>query len=265
MSENANNADIREVADQLAIPAILIKKSNEATNSYFGGSPPRIEGVEWPRVEDRPLCFLACIDLAEVPNTLGWLPQSGTLLFFYDMLKQPWGFDPKDRGAWRVLYQSGSNSSEKHETQPAGVECDLPRCWIRYESASVPPVWTPERYGEISDEDHDSLELYLDSMHGKDPKHQIGGFPNAVQNDYMELECQLASNGLYCGNQSGYEDPRASALEAGAADWKLLLQIDTDDDLEVMWGDDGRLYFWVREDEAKQCDFSNAWVVLQCY
>jgi len=46
----------------------------------------------------------------------------------------------------------------------------------------------------------------------------------------MELECQLASNGINVGGPEGYKDPRRAELEAGVKDWKLLLQLDTDND-----------------------------------
>jgi len=95
-------------------------------------------------------------------------------------------------------------------------------------------------------------------------KHQISGFPSPVQGDDMELECQLVTNGLYCGDSSGYNDPRAKALRGGAAQWKLLLQLDTDDDLENMWGDVGTVYFWVEEHAARGGNFSNTWLILQC-
>jgi uncharacterized protein YwqG len=81
----------------------------------------------------------------------------------------------------------------------------------------------------------------------------------------MDLQCQLVSNGLFCGDPSGYNDPRAKALEAGAKDWQLLLQIDSDDDLDMMWGDLGMLYLWVRASEAREGDFSGSWVVMQCH
>lgn len=80
----------------------------------------------------------------------------------------------------------------------------------------------------------------------------------------MELECQLVSNGIYCGSPSGYEDPRAEALRAGSMRWRLLLQVDSDDDLQVMWGDAGMLYFWVDEEAARAGRFENVWLVLQC-
>ena len=58
---------------------------------------------------------------------------------------------------------------------------------------------------------------------------------------------------------------RAKELRNGAADWRLLLQIDTDDDLGVMWGDGGILYAWIREEDARAGRFDRTWVVLQCH
>lgn len=82
----------------------------------------------------------------------------------------------------------------------------------------------------------------------------------------MQLECQLASNGLFVGNSSGYDDPRRPALEPGAKDWLLLLQIDSDEEnLSTMWGDAGRVYFWIRQQDLQKRDFSNVWLILQCY
>jgi hypothetical protein len=51
----------------------------------------------------------------------------------------------------------------------------------------------------------------------------------------METECQLTWNGIYVGNPEGYQDQRVPELKAGAAEWKLLLQLDTDDDRGWVW------------------------------
>lgn len=59
----------------------------------------------------------------------------------------------------------------------------------------------------------------------------------------METECQLASKGIYVGNPEGYQDPLVPELKAGAAEWQLLLQLDTEDDTGWMWRDVGTLYF----------------------
>ena len=43
----------------------------------------------------------------------------------------------------------------------------------------------------------------------------------------MRLECQLVTNGIYCGWPSGYKDPRRAELEKGVPDWQLLAQFDS--------------------------------------
>ena len=58
----------------------------------------------------------------------------------------------------------------------------------------------------------------------------------------------------------------AYKLEKGAADWQLLLQIDSDEEnTGMMWGGGGRLYFWIRKDDLKKRAFANVWMVLECY
>jgi len=95
--------------------------------------------------------------------------------------------------------------------------------------------------------------------------HQILGYPTPVQNPDMEMECQLASNGVNVGSsEEGYKDPRVPELKAGAGEWKLLLQVDTDKDTGWMWGDVGTLYFWIREADAQRDDFSKVWMIFQC-
>jgi uncharacterized protein YwqG len=80
----------------------------------------------------------------------------------------------------------------------------------------------------------------------------------------MQLEAQLVMNGLYCGDPSGYRDPRAAELERTCEQWSLLLQLDSDDDAGLMWGDLGMLYYWARSADVNQQDFSKTWMTLQC-
>jgi uncharacterized protein YwqG len=111
---------------------------------------------------------------------------------------------------------------------------------------------------ELTDRELDELSNMTEAMFRGEPKHQVGGYPWPVQGDGMELECQLVTNGLYCGDKKGYQDPRVKELDAGAANWGLLLQFDTDDGLDIMWGDAGTLYFGVEEQRSRAGDFSNA-------
>jgi hypothetical protein len=96
------------------------------------------------------------------------------------------------------------------------------------------------------------------------PRHQIGGWPDVIQDD-MELACQLVSQGVRMGNQSEYDATFKAELEAGAEEWVLLLQLDSDDEGPGwMWGDLGRLYWWIRRQDLAKGDFSQMWLVLQC-
>ena len=44
----------------------------------------------------------------------------------------------------------------------------------------------------------------------------------------------------------------------------LLLQLDTDDDAGMTWGDCGMLYFWITKQDLEAGRFENTWMVLQC-
>lgn len=93
--------------------------------------------------------------------------------------------------------------------------------------------------------------------------HRLLGHPQVVQNP-MELECQLVTNGIYCGSSEGYEGDERKSLESGAADWRLLLQIDSDDAPGWMWGDVGRIYFWIKQQDLALRRFDDVWLIFQC-
>jgi len=257
--------DVTALASPLTQPAVHVVTATGESSSYLGGAPPLPTGTAWPSRDGAALTFLACLDLAslQAAGPVPWLPESGRLLFFYDAEKQPWGFDPKDRGSWAVMLAGeGAPASSPPEAVPALTH--RPVTFLRIDSY---PSWERPEVAALNLTDAES-ELLIeasDAVFGTAPHHQVGGFPDPVQSDEMELECQLVSHGLYCGDTSGYLSSRASELRDGAKSWRLLLQLDSDDDLDVMWGDGGLLYFWIREEDARAGRFDQAWVVLQCH
>ena len=263
---------VAEVVAPLRKTTVVLRASETKSASYLGGRPPAFPGLQWPDKDGRPLGFLACIDLSQV-GAIDWLPRAGLLLFFYDLDKQPWGFDPKDGGGWAVIHLVDSTEVTGVAAFPAGLEADwrLPRRDITFRVASIPPPWelapldSPDHTDEQAERLWNALDDLREAQYGPGPKHQIGGYPKPIQGAEMELECQLASNGIYVGDPSGYQDPRVAALREGAKDWRLLLQVDSDDDLNVMWGDVGMIYFWVREQDARRGDFTKTWLILQCH
>mgnify|MGYP002870201319 CR=1 FL=1 len=93
--------------------------------------------------------------------------------------------------------------------------------------------------------------------------HKLLGHSDNVQGG-MELECEMVSRGIYAGNPSGYREAERLNLRRFAGRWKLLLQIDSEEELGMMWGDCGRLYFWITEDDLAARRFGKAWLILQC-
>jgi uncharacterized protein YwqG len=237
-------------------------------NSWIGGRPGLPDDFVWPRWRGKPLAFLAQIDLVEARSAGGpdWLPERGLLTFFYDAEQSTWGFSPEDAGSWVVMHTLDRAPSTLAPPPSEDV--------IEYGQRKVAMVLdrslpTAERVGvkpfELSEQEWEQLIAAIEKM--EPPlyaRHQMGGWPYPIQNDSMEYEAQLASNGIDCGEPDNYRSAAAAALAPGASEWKLLFQLDSDEDLEMMWGDSGLLYFWIREADARAGIFSNVWMILQC-
>jgi uncharacterized protein YwqG len=82
-------------------------------------------------------------------------------------------------------------------------------------------------------------ELYDDYFEGQG--HKIGGYPFFTQTDPREWEEKYREHNV------------------------LLLQIDTDDTLNIMWGDSGVANFFIRMEDLVNLDFSNVIYNWDCY
>lgn len=242
--------------------------------SRLGGSPDLPFSTDWPRHEGHPLSFIAQVNLAETAayEPEGLLPRDGLLSFFYDAVTQrAWGFDPADRGASAVIYTPASEATSRREP-PA----DLPEEGV-FEAMGLRPgaelTFAPwesfdvECLGMSPDEGFAYAEQGFAHPEPVDDKdhviHRLLGHPDPVQGD-MQVTCQLVTNGLYCGDSTGHLDPRARDLRGGAAAWRLLLQVDSQEEAGMMWGDVGRLYYWIRHADLLARDSDLSWLILQC-
>lgn len=267
--------------EDLVLPSIRLEaEPAEMDNlnlgaSRFGGVPDMPPETQWPEAAGRPMSFLAQIrlrDLRRFEEAAGLTPD-GWLCFFYDNVEQRWGFDPNDRDHWRVLYfDAPLDTLERRPAPNVGEEVEAPFASCRLTPTieyMLPHVDVVQgtlemEFDDAEIEDYEKLFARVNGDAGA-TRHRMFGFPEQIQGD-MRLECQLVSNGLYCGDSTGYEDPRAAELEPGMFEWLLLLQIDTDEDGPGwMWGDSGRLYFWIREEDLAAGRFEKTWCVLQCY
>lgn len=278
-SQFSSVADKLEKEIELSIRLKTTSKAADGVGaSRFGGVPdlpaeidwPTWEGIKtgskWRKCEGGPLGFLAQINLASLPNVATGLPRSGMLYFFYDIEAQPWGFDPQDRDGHRVIYSSRATESLAPRTAPRNLD-GHPFQSVKLEAFAellLPDI--PESV-DIAPEDMDAYQSLRDALIGRwgETHHRLLGYPQIIQND-MRSECQLVSNGIYCGDGTADHDPRAAALLRDSADWRLLLQIDSDEDGPGwMWGDAGRLYYWIRRQDLAALNFLKTWLCLQCF
>lgn len=215
-----------------------------------------------------PLAFLGQLSLREINAVAplpGW-PHEGILSFFYDAA-QIWGFDPLDRGHCRIMFYPADVPLAPAELPKALTNnAKFPKRSLQFRREWTLPTYLELNNGEPA---HWKTEEYRDliarvNANGGGPVHRVGGYPQEIQGD-MRLECQLVTHGIYCGDSSGYQDPRRAELEKGATDWQLVTQFDSDEGrLGWMWGDMGRVYFWARRQDIAAADFRNSWAILQC-
>ena len=223
--------------------------------------------IPWPvRENGQPLSFIAQLDLSSLPSVQGLpLPKAGSLFFFYDADELPYGFDPKDRGCCQVIYVSSPLTAFGLRTP----HCDLDK-EVRFKGFAISATMETTLPGTNSGllrEFQATEEEFLAYLKLADPPasrlHRMGGHPNEVQGP-VDLEAQLVSNGIYCGDAKGYNEGRKRGLDAGAADWRLLLQVDSEEQAGMMWGDMGRLYFMIHKDDLQHRRFDQVWLILQC-
>jgi uncharacterized protein YwqG len=237
----------------------------------MGGLPDLPEGVEWPQRKGRLLSLLLQLRMSDVLglDREAVLPSSGWLCFFYDAADQPWGFEPADHDGWRVVYFDVPIERLRRMPVPAHAQCVYQPCLVRVEAEDTLPdssALITEGVLEHMSADFDVyFDLVDDRVHAEgDCRHRLLGNPDVIQGE-MRFTCQYASNGIYCGDLSAEDDPRARVLAAGVEDWILLLQVDTDDDGPGwMWGDCGRIFFWIRKQDLARLDFDHVWLELQC-
>lgn len=263
----------KEQIEAITRPAVHLVSSERRGFTKIGGLPQVPTGFKWPTWKKKPLAFVMQVKLTEigVKGILPEMPDAGYLYFFYDQEQSVWGFDPKDRGGFKVIYVQETVSAEPAE-RPKGLDVVYDEKHLAGKNIVTYPNYDDfcaEKIMEsAAEEESDWLfDIQFDSY--KDlPQHQIGGYARAEQNGDMERECALVTSNIYLGKAAGYRSRKAKKSEHKRNEWVLLAQIDSQQDSaaehEFMWGDMGLLYFWIKKEDLARKDFDNVWMILQC-
>lgn len=236
--------------------------------SKIGGKPDLVNQEMWPRAENgKSMSFIAQINCADVSITDPKIkiPLDGLISFFYCADQEVWGFDPKDKSRFNVVFTTNTNLIRVDYPEDLGEYSRFIANSIEFNQAVSLPNWEYDCMdGVFGDDNDDDMDIYSDLI-SETSKNQMFGYANPVQGT-MELDCQLVTNNIYVGDAKGYENPNVKELESGKDDWILLLQVDSEDDKTgMMWGDSGMLYFWIRKQDLEAQNFDNCWCILQCY
>ena len=278
--------EYQKLFDQIKRTAIitnyrLVEKELPVGKSKFGGAPHLPENFVWPYyegadyegvVKNRPLSFLAQINLEEIADydKDNELPHSGMLYFFYELCTMRWGFDPKDKGCARVFYVD-----KPCELQPFAFPKDMEQDFIlpEFELLFENSVELPG-YEEIAERDtniewdvYDEEKVLYGYEDSEDEEiSKLLGYANLIQGD-MTFECAEVDQGIYCGNAPDLTDEQREKLLVDSKEWVLLFQMSTvvGKDYELMFGDCGSIYFYIKRKDLQEKNFNNVWLILQCF
>lgn len=204
--------------------------------SYFGGPPYFEAGMNWPRgTTGQPLSFV--MQIYNGPD--GYLPPEIKLLqFFYDWKEAP----VRNRSSgWKInlfeeLRPEAMVSIKKPEELGRSKFCEISLSPIK----SLPDwegldSYSPETFDRFCKLNEDKDDLLYDDVVEKiigkqDYQSQIGGYPQWVQSD-------------------------STPKDATGNPWKLLIQLDSEKNAGLLWGDAGCVYIFYNQ-ASKQIRFT---------
>jgi len=250
-------------------PEIRIKPKHvdevliEIGQSKIGGNPDLPSDINWPvQMNGKKLAFLAQLNfkefISEVPN----LPNKGILYFFYDEAQEFWGDSKENSDGFRSIYiENPTNLKRRIKPENFVVlkEGMYKPCKLQFTNSYSLPNWEHEYVNEhLKDINNDP---YIDISSCGQYITKLFGHSNNVQGT-MEYECEMVDRGY---NWSSTPEDEKIVITKESNKWNLLFQLDSEDEAEMMWGDVGRLYFWIKDEDLAKHKFDKTWLMFQCH
>jgi len=237
---------------------ITAKPENNLTpwQSKFGGTPYFPKGQQYPKdSKGKPLFLLAQINFAELPR-LEPFPPHGILQFyiadndlyglqFEDMIKQEnfricyFSEIFKDAGRLVTDFSFLPSSTFLPVSRQCSLAFELNQQPISaYDYQFEANIFNNRNFPEPRENFYEFLDNY-EKLFRADG-HKLGGYPYFTQSD-----------------------PRWNE-KYKSMDLKLLLQVDTDSNANIMWGDAGVANFFIMESDLKKSVFSEVMYNWDC-
>jgi len=254
-------AHMSKEIERVSVPSIRLKthaideRQLKEGVTKFGGSPDVPQGMSWPERDGIPLPFVAQINLLDVApyDTDHIFPNKGIVYFFFDVdaFFKDW---PRDQTTWYVWYEN-SPSTLQHTTIPEAI----PRRRYRASKVTCSTEITLPDYSQYYETASERLGLSRK-------------LTDAEEQAYHKIQTQLSETAgtthhIPIHRLLGYADPvqwdMYDELSGPSTAWHLLFQVDSDSVPGTAWGDTGRIYYWIRQEDLQQCDFSQVRLILQ--
>jgi hypothetical protein len=220
-----------EFLSSLARPSIEFVTADTPVakgGSKFGGPPDLPADFAWPHHELGPHRFIGQINLADVPQGGHGLPAAGLLSFFYahDEDGEAFPGSPSYVRAYRFDETDALRSVEP----PAAVRLGS-TCAVTLQPGIDVPPWPWSDSGAKS-----------------------WPIDESRRDAYWELRCRLHAGPGYL---LGYPFNTTLAYDpTPGPEWRSLLTLSSDDDLEWCWGDGDWLVTFIEEQRLRAGDFS---------
>lgn len=194
--------------------------------------------------------MLAVIELASICQGVG-LPEMGSLAFFHNSGSHTWGDKPADAQQFSVSYSDAPAAHFVGEFTKQAVPV------VAVHGVGLPALGSIDEasIGLDSGGQEDAYLDLLDELYGEPgsrsgvPGTWVGGHAYQFQDDMQEQCAEMARE--------------AWGIDSVPSEWRLLLQLASDPNAGMSWGDEGFLVYWIRETDLAQRRFEYAWCVLE--
>jgi hypothetical protein len=243
--------------------------------SKVGGTADLPPGVAWPEWRSVPLPFIAQVRLEEVAalDPEGDLPHQGLLSCFYAVNDPDGGLHiPDGEAHWRALYAPDTTALERRPL-PAplvgGLDTTFPGCAVTLRRRLTLPPDPNAVAAALGCSNDERLALIgivggdLDTSFADEMDHRLLGYPYTLNDPHPFLEGYLARHGIGQRLPMPDSQTRMAELERAAdAEWRMLLQIYSNEEAEMDWGGGGVIHFGIPRADLAARDFSRVWVNL---
>jgi uncharacterized protein YwqG len=247
-------------------------------NSKIGGLPDLPVNTPWPiPAGGGNYSFLCQINLQEIASFEGSdvLPSMGMLYFFSDLNSGDGGlviYSPDINNLYhpeiplalvqkkvsllkRIFGAKDQNKIIKERGISFFTDYNFPS-WdsLRLEKlcrqlgTDIKPI---DAFGEnIFEQSYDEGETE------QTPNHHLMGLYQGIQNEFIEID--------FITSTAKIEDLTITEIDK-ALEWRLLFQMDSETELDLFFGDAGRLYFFIHESDLRKFKFDNIRMSADCY